>query len=253
MLVTVYLERMSFDTEQHREYLIPYSDACKDLKNNLSKLSFTTEENNTITKCADLTQIDGIIASKEIASDILNQVSTDLYRLNRIQNEMKTVKLESVSISPLVFGFPIPRNDLTIICGVLLVLLYIWLAFSFKQHVRIINEVKNELKKDTNDSKSNVLDIFERVVQINFLFSTEEKTLESFFVYLLYLAAPLAMTIALINDISISVVGNYENIAKIISIGPDLIEVSVVIILWGIGYNIIQSDRKSNQVAVTNE
>lgn len=252
VLVIIYLERISIDTNQHTGHLIAYSDACKSLKSKSVNLGLSSNEQDIVNKCSDLAQIGGIFASREINQDILKQISKDLYRLNRIQNDMKSIKLDSAVVAPLGFGLPVPRNDLTLICGILMVLFYTWLAFSFKQHARIIKEVTLELQKEDNGVKTNILETFNRVVEVNFMFPTQGKGLTPFFVKLLYFAAPISMTFALINDLLIPTDGNYRNFLNEILIFPRFIEVSIVVILWVIAYNINQSDTESNEVTVVN-
>lgn len=176
----------------------------------------------------------------------MKEIGKGIFKLHIIKNEMNSTKLDTATVTPLGFGIPVPRNDLIIICGVLLLILYSWLAFSFDQHSRITEKIKllfSDAKAEKrNETQANINDI----IELNFLFRTSTGGIASLFVKALYLLAPIAMTIAAINDFIADVPKDYKEFINQILLVPRILEISMTLILWAIGLRIIKSDKKSN-------
>jgi len=257
VIVVVYLERSSFDTKQREGHLVAFQERCSSLNESLQKVPhwdmLSTEEKKEFCGCSDLDKISSFVVvnsgdfeSKEVRINALREIGKSVFRLHRIKNEMDSARLESANLSPLGFGLPVPRNDLVIICGVLLLMLYVWLAFSFDQHARITEKIKRlfpEMKLDKgNETQATINDL----IELNFLFRTSKGGLASLFVKAFYLSAPIAMTIATINDFYPDATANFKEYINHIWIFPRLLEVIITLVLWAIGLKIIKSDKKAN-------
>lgn len=257
VLVVVYLERASFDTVQREAHLVAFQERCKALNELLQKVpnwhKLSTKEQDEFCSCYDLKKMRSFVVvnsvyypSEDIKTAALKDIGKGIFRLHRIQNEMESAKLETANVSPLGFGLPIPRNDLVVICGVLLLMLYIWLAFSFEQHARITGKIKRlfpETKTERGDeARAGINDL----IELNFLFRTSKGGMTALFVKGLYLLAPVAMTIAIINHISPDATENFKESVNQIWMIPRLLQLIITLILWVIGFKILRSDKKSN-------
>lgn len=256
IIIVIFLETMSFDAAQQNGYLLRYRHHCNSLKAEIQG-SLNPDELKVVEQCYELKKISGIIVSKIHDNKKLINASLTMASLSRIQNSLDDVNLEKAHVTPLGFGLNVPRNDLIIICGLLMVILYLWLAFSYRQHARIIEELSNGIYENdwSDEKKKNTVATFNRLVEINFMFRTDKKSVSSIFVKLLIYAAPISMWIAFSRDAySIIIIdGDYGNYILRVAGMRLILEVIIATILCFIGYDIKKSDGKSNKVFQKNE
>lgn len=249
LIVVTFLENVSLDVAQTRAYLIRFQQRCNEIETIVKEqVSLSAEDLKVFNGCSDIKSVESIIIAKIQGKEALSILSNKMRSLYIFQNEMRNIRLDSASVAPLGFGLAVPRNDLTLICGVLLAILYIWLAFSFRQLARIITKIKKLPKGKKNlpeddESKFNLNDI----IEMNFLFFTSKDRSTRFFVKLLYFAAPLSMSIASFNNI-LTLFDTSDYIVKLrttlyIQLVIQLIFMGV---LWYIALDLNKSDKKAN-------
>lgn len=262
VVVVVYLERYSFDKQQREAHLIAFQERCEALNKALEKVpnwdTVSQEKKDEFKTCSNLDPINAFVVtnsllfpSKEAKEASLKEISKSIFRLHVIQNEMKVAKLETANVTPLGFGLAVPRNDLVIICGVLLIILYLWLAFSFNQHARITEKIKLLFQESEPEEYNRTQTTLNELIELNFLFRTSTRTpteiITAIFVWALYLSAPLAMTIANINDLyHPDATKNYLEYINEIWEVPRMFEIIIMLILWGISISILKSDKRTN-------
>jgi hypothetical protein len=248
ILVVVYMERYSFDMKQREGHLIAYKDRCKELNQGLPSVphwnDLSADDQNSFKGCADLDKIQAFVISNTENAAQLEALSVPFYKLRRIRNEMNTVKLPEGSVAPLGIGVPVSRNDMVIICGFLMLILYTWLAFSFEQLARITAKIKQMYPEprsaEAHESQATVKDL----VDVNFLFRTDEPGLAAFFVKVLYLLAPISMTVATLNNLYFDTTKGFADYLRGIMHVPLMIQAMLVVAMWVIGYNVTKSDDK---------
>jgi len=184
--------------------------------------------------------------NKQDNSKLLQEISKSIFRLRVINNDMADTKLDTANVAPLGFGLPVPRNDLVIICGLLLVILYTWLAFSFAQHARITEKIKLLFQESEPEKGNSAQASINDLIELNFLFRTSKGKVTALFVRALYLAAPVAMTIATINDFNPDALKFYRQYIDQKWLVPLRLEIAIMLILWVIGLSIIISDKRAN-------
>lgn len=267
ILVVVYLERYSFDYQQQESHLIAFQERCELLNKALETVPnwnvSPQKDKNEFKACSDLDAINAFVItnspffpSTETKEASLKEIGKSIFRLHVIQNDMKAAKLETANVTPLGFGLTVPRNDLVIICGVLLVILYSWLAFSFSQHARIIEKIKLLFQESEPEEHNRTQTTLNELIELNFLFRTSTRNLKeiitTIFVRTLYLSAPLAMTIANINDFYLpDATQKYLEYINELWEVPRIIEIVIMLILWGISISILNSDRRTNTDPIT--
>lgn len=130
-------------------------------------------------------------------------------------------------------------------------MLYIWLAFSFKQHARIIlkirkcfpNPKQKELLSNSDESKFHLNDL----IEMNFLFRASGNKITAGLVYLLYLAAPLSMTTAFVNNaLTLRDISHYVNTIRTTLLLQIGFQGAIVLFLWCLSISLIKSDKKAN-------
>lgn len=183
---------------------------------------------------------------KNVDSNLLQEISRSVFRLRVIKNDMADTKLDTANVAPLGFGLPVPRNDLVIICGLLMVILYLWLAFSFAQHARITERIKLLFQESELGEGDAAQASINDLIELNFLFRTSKGWITALFVRTLYLSAPLAMTAANVNDFFPDALQFYRHFIDEIALFPRKLEVIIMLILWVIGICIIISDMRAN-------
>lgn len=260
VLVTVYLERMSFDEKYRRGYLLGVHSVYQEL--------ISLEMPDTLASETDLLEDTGKIErwafklfnSKNVEKNKkwLQEVSNQLLRLYRIKNELSSVKLPDSPSFPI--GLAIPRNDLVPIAGIIMVLLYAWLRFSFQQLARIVRTlrdsfVNNDPEDSTHEGKSNQAEsMFSQIISLHYLFRTSEGGPAAWLVRALYFSPPVVMIIALLNDIlSITVFlqasDSFSSFLLSISYLRMLIVAVLTVILCFIAYQIHHADRGVNKAS----
>ncbi len=255
IFVVVYLERFSFDMKQGEGYLIAYQERCQELNRLIASTpgwpAVSEEEKKSFEGCQDLNKIRGYITANSTDKDQLEAVSRQMYRLHIILNEMSATKLPTANVVPAGIGLVIPRNDMVIICGVLLVILYAWLAFSFEQLARVTAKIRQLFPEaklvEGNGTQASVSDL----VDINFLFRTDEGGMAAKLVKGLYLLAPISMTIATANDLSLNTTKSFSEYLNAVLQVPLMIQAMIVAVLWVIGYNVTKSDKKVNGASIS--
>lgn len=260
ILVVVYLETASFDNKQRDGHLIVYQFRCNSLNEMLKSVPnvglVSEEDKKSFRECSDLNKMRGFVTANSTDQAQLEAISTQIFRLHRIQNEMREVKLGVANVAPLIFGIQVPRNDIVIICGVLLVILYTWLAFSFDQLARITTKIKNLFpeahRREEEDGDEGTEATISDLVEINFLFRTSKGGVMSLLVKAIYWLAPVAMTIATINDLNSATGGPpvLERYIWEISKYPIFTQLVITLLLWAIGYKVNRSDKRSNVTPV---
>jgi hypothetical protein len=253
IFVIVYLDRYSFDMQQGKGHLIAYQGHCEKLSGKLRQLpgwsQIPPEEVRFFDGCADLNRIRGFITANIKDSSTLAEVSEPMYRLHIIQNEMGSIRLPAGSMTPLGIGLPTPRNDMIIICGVLLVILYIWLAFSFEQLARVTAKITTLFPERDSEKGDTPRATVSDLVELNFLFRTSKGGAAKILVKGLYLLAPIAMSVATVNDLYPETTRSYQEYLKSILQVPLMVQAMMVIVLWIVSYDINNSDGNVNAAA----
>jgi hypothetical protein len=250
IFVVVYLERFSFDMKQGQGHLIAYKGRCQELNNSLASApgwqGLSEDDKKVLAGCSDLEKIRGFIVVNVSDQTQIQYLSNQLFRLHIIRNEMNNSKLPGGNVMPLGIGLSIPRNDMVIICGFLLVVLYAWLAFSFAQLARITTKIKQlfpEAKiEECNGTQATVSDL----VDVNFLFRTDEGGMAALMVRILYLLAPISMTIATLNNLYLDTTKSFGDYLNSVLQVPLMIQGMIVVVLWMIGYHVNKSDKEVN-------
>jgi hypothetical protein len=249
LLTVVYLERASLDKKQRENAVIAHIRYCRTL-NELLYIEFShlhESQKQTFPTCSDLKAIKDYVAIYSRPEDDLTAISKNIFRLHRIQNELSGVKLENANATPFGFGLPVPRNDLVIICGFLLLMLYMWLVFSFNQHARILTKIKLLFPEERSVRQNEVEATINDLVELNFLFRTYKGGWVAILVRFLYLLAPLSMTAATLNDFLPDADSKYlEQLSGILT-ASFIIKILITATLWIIGYRIIAFDKKTNK------
>lgn len=259
VFVVVYVERFSFDKKQRDGYLIAFQGHCQDLNKYLAYLphysELKAEEKIPLEKCADLDAISSFIITNSNDRLQLEAISKELLKLHLIQNEMHSIRLETANVTPLGFGMQVPRNDMFIICGVLLVILYTWLAFSFDQLARITSKIKllfpETRRPECTAAQATVSDL----VEVNFLFRTSQGGITAFLVKTLYWMAPVSMTVATVNNLYIDTTTSFRDYLNSTLQIPLIAQAILTVILWIIGYIVSRTDRESrvSQVVIVSD
>lgn len=256
LLTVVYLEIASFDEKQREGHLIAYKDRCGEINATLNTSDYwkklSTDEKNKFIACSKPDDIREYVITNNQALSLsgvqLKIISANIYKLHRIQNEMNEVLLDKATAAPLGFGLPIPRNDLVLLCGVLLIILYMWLAFSFAQHARIITKIKLLFPENKSGEYNSQQATVNDLVELNFLFRTNRSRIITFLVKFLYFLAPIAMTIATINDyFFLNVTEEYRVYLTPTVNVSSVVKIIITVILWVIGRYINRSDRITNK------
>jgi hypothetical protein len=84
------------------------------------------------------------------------------------------------------------------------------------------------------------------LIDLNFLFRTNDRSIVTFLVKVLYFSAPVSMTIATINEYHSDAPKTYNEYVQAILFFPRLIMIVITGILWIIGFIINHSDKKTN-------
>ena len=258
VLITVYLESGSFDESYRGGYLFALDNAYSKLHEEIPDsllLSGTIEDDlNKIEKWAV-----AVYPGKNKDKEWMLKISKQILRIYRIKNEMNLIKLPESPSFP--FGFAIPRNDLVPIAGLLMVLLYAWLKFSFNQLARIVNNLKDFFKNDDDDVENNLThnnsnedkqSLFTQIISMHYLFRTSEGGASAWLVRALYFSPPFAMIVALINDLHslfyrYSFTDSFRGYLIEISLLRLILVASITMILCFIAYQIHFADSHVNK------
>ena len=243
LLVTVYLERWSFDLSLRRGYLL----AIEDIKKQLIARGLPGD----LVSEGDVDGIEKVVFEKRTTTtmpeDWLEAVSFQMFRLRRIKNDMGQIALPASQGLPI--GLVVPRNDLVPIAGLFLLILYSWLCFSFRQLGSIVTTLRNTFVAEDSDrpDKENAA-LFRKIIELHFLFRTSKRGPARFFVLALFYSSPIAMAICLLNDfISVSGAGEpFRAMLRAISSPRLILETIITVCLGFIGYQIYLADRGIN-------
>jgi hypothetical protein len=252
VVVVVYLERYSFDMQQREAHLVVFQERCSKLNESVTKIynwaELSEKERNEYCGCYDLDKIRSYLTvnQSQYSKKEIEENSRTLSKLYLIRNEMSSTKLDTANVSPLGFGLPVPRNDLIIISGILLLVLYTWLAFSFSQHARITEKIKLLFSENNVEENNPARTTINELIDLNFLFRTNDRSIVTFLVKVLYFSAPVSMTIATINEYHSDAPKTYNEYVQAILFFPRLIMIVITGILWIIGFIINHSDKKTN-------
>jgi hypothetical protein len=273
VIVLVYLERFSIDKAQMEGHLIAYHGRCNELRKEMEKTSrwialgpdgrnqfkgfpgemeetsqwdaLSQEDKIEFNGCSELDKVSEVIHAQIGDTALLKRMGKSLFKLYQNRNDIATVKLGTADVTPLGIGLQVPRNDMYIILGVLLVTLYTWLAFSFNQHARITTKI-NRMFPEPDDGGKETQATVNDLVDLNFLFRTTESRRTRWAVKTLYWLAPISMTLASINnsipDTSEGFRQYFETLVRV----PLLAQWVLTIVLWGIGYSVHKSDEVAN-------
>lgn len=253
VLITVFLERQSFDDLQREHYLF----AVQEIKNELtgrglpaSSFGLDRAHIEQIENWAFECWTNGKVANKpniSIDKAWKESVSRQLYRLHRVHNDLSQVALPSTQWLPI--GVSVPRNDLVPIAGLLLLILYSWLCFSFRQLAGIILVLRRTFVGDKGaaDAEGSAR-FFRDVIELHFLFRTSKRGLARFFVKGLYYSPPIVMIIALLNDVaSTAGVGDpFQGVLLAITTVRTVLVAGLCVALGFIAYQITLADRDVN-------
>jgi hypothetical protein len=249
VLVLVYLEWFSIDQGQMQGYLIAYQGRCTELRNTMQKTlqweCLTSDEKDNFNDCSDLDKISRIIITNINERVQLTGMSMSLFKLHQNRNDLTSTKLGTANVTPLGLGLEVPRNDMYVILGVLLVTLYIWLAFSFSQHARITTKIKKlfpEPDPENRETQATISDL----VELNFLFRTSQGGKTLWVVKVLYWLAPISMTIASINNSILKTSEGFRAYLAALAQIPLIVQWALTIALWVIGYYVNKSDKVAN-------
>jgi hypothetical protein len=249
VIVLVYLERFSIDKAQMEAHLLAHRGRCKELRLAMEKTprwaALAQDDQSQFNDCSDPDRMSRIILGNVNDEASLRKMGKNLYKLRQNRNDMNSVKLGTADVTPLGLGLQVPRNDMYIILGVLLVTLYTWLAFSFNQHARITTKIKKMFPEPDlagAGTRATVSDL----IELNFLFRTTEDRKTRWAVKTLYWLAPISMTLASINnslpDTSADFRAYFTSLVRI----PLMAQWGLTIVLWAIGYSVNRSDKVAN-------
>jgi hypothetical protein len=138
---------------------------------------------------------------------------------------------------------------MVLILGFLLIILYAWLAFSFEQLARVTAKITKLFPEPKLGGGEGTQATVSDLVELNFVFRTSKPGVATVLVKVLYFLAPIALTVATINDLYAETTKNYEGYLKSILQAPLMIQSGMAVALWVIGYNINKSDKDVNVVA----
>lgn len=249
VIVLVYLERFSIDKAQMEAHLLAHRGRCKEIRVVMEKTpgwaSLSQDDQGQFKDCSDPDRMSRLILANAPEDEPLRAMSKSLFKLRRNRNDMNSTRLGTADVTPLGLGLQVPRNDMYIILGVLLVTLYTWLAFSFNQHARITTKIKRmypEPDLASSGERATVSDL----IELNFLFRTSHDRKTRLVVKTLYWLAPISMTLASINnslpDTSDDFRAYFNSLVRI----PLMAQWGLTIVLWAIGYSVNRSDNVAN-------
>ena len=217
VLIVVYLELESFDEKQRRGHLVAVHRIAERLVD-LGLIGSVSDpkihrpsklRESAIKKSQEAPppwkglEFDG----KSIATrqEWLMCVGSEVYRLDVVANEMRGTRLPGNQGLPI--GVSVPRNDVVPIAGLLLLLLYSWLLFSFRQLATIIQSIRRLLRvSDESGGNDDVQgeqaqSMVREIIEFHFLFRTSKRGPMKWFAHALYFSPPIVMLIALWNDL----------------------------------------------------
>jgi len=271
VLVTVYLERESFDEKQRRGHLVAVHGIAKRLTD-LRLLQDSSdpdikEPDNLMTRALKLSgatpapwtnlYIDGEQVSSR--RDWLAKVGEEIYRLNVVRNEMKYARLPQGQMLPI--GIAVPQNDFVPVAGLLLLVLYSWLLFSFRQLAAIIERIRKLLTGPSESSAEDpkgirrVQGMVREIIEFHFLFRTSKRGAASWFVRALYFSPPIVMLIAFSNDLY-SITnrsGEWQELLRNFVTFRMLLLVSLTVALTFVAYEVRLADRAVNMASFGRE
>ncbi|HEU4596878.1 MAG TPA: hypothetical protein VFS10_17205 [Pyrinomonadaceae bacterium] len=253
ILVIVYLDKKSFDVEQAERHLSFYQPRCARIHEQLKSIEGWNEDvmggDSTFFKgCAELNKIRSFVVANVNDKSQLRELSENIYKLHIIQNEMNGVKLPLGHMAPLGIGFPVPRNDMFIICGALLVVLYTWLVFSFRQLANISEKISILFPDGRSEEPEGNRATVQDLVEINFLFDRSKGWKISVFVVLIFVMAPLSMTIAIISDYFLHLPEDTRDLLNV----PLITQGGMTLLLWWESYLILRADKKVDKAQQSN-
>lgn len=242
MLVTIYVERFSFDEIQRENYLFAFLD----IKGKVDALGVDIDD-ATALNAVLLSSLEERVIGKweEWKSDPekRKKASSQLYRLRRLYAEMNRLQLPSNQIIPI--GLSVPHNDVVPIAGLFLVLLYGWFYCSHSNFNYILRKIKTSfLASESKVIDQTELDVFWQSLDLHFLFRTSELGMTKLFVKGLFFSPPVIMSLALINDLLSGTDWDsvFQNALRFSLTSRFLIDLTLAVILWFIAYAVNQSE-----------
>ena len=248
VVITVFLERADIDNSQREQYVIALQDIQAEMRSSKVPDSiFTTADPKVIEQW--------FFSQPKMELSRRKEISKSLYRLRVVRNDMSKVALPADQHLPI--GIAVPRNDLVPITALLMVSLYAWLVFSFQQLADIIERLRSvfadkgddyEGKKQFTDGTLLCQPLISQIIEFHFLFRTSRGGPTRWFVHALYFSPPIAVVLALANDLySISErTHEWHGVLMELSSGRFMIETACLVALVFIGYHIKLADHAIN-------
>jgi hypothetical protein len=249
ILAAVYLDRYSFDTKQAARHLVFYKSRCDSIQEELKTVpgwdAAVAADQSSFSACADLDKISAFVVRNVGDGDKLKNLSEKLYKLHVIRNEMDEVRLPQASMAPLGIGLPIPRNDMFILCGALLVVLYLWLAFSFGQLANITEKIDKLFSDEGPGAPRPERATVHDLVEINFLFDASKGGVTAVLVRAIYLMAPVSMSVAFLSDYVLRLPAGTEDLmnARLSA------QAVMTVILWAVSVFILKADKRIDRAS----
>lgn len=244
IMAAVYLDRYSFDTKQAARHLVFYKSRCDSIHQELKSVpgwdASVAGHAESLSGCADLDKVSAFVVRNVSDGDKLKNLSEKVYRLHVIQNEMNEVRLPQASMAPLGIGLPIPRNDMVILCGALLVVLYLWLAFSFRQLANITEKIDKLFSDEGSGALKAERATVHDLVEINFLFDASKGGVTALLVWTIYLMAPASMSLAFLSDYVLWLPAGTEDLMSV----PLAAQAVMTVMLWAVSFFILNADKR---------
>ena len=273
IIVTIYLERESFDDKQRRAHMVALQDIALNLRDiGLPKEKLVSLKADSIEDWIwkeivnqDTGRIERVPPNGAGITDPgiwLQSASTQLYRLRRVRNELGAMLLPSGQA--LALGISVPRNDIVPIAGIFLLMLYSWLYFSMKQLGAIVEKLREILVSpliradDSNTEEiltpSKSQSMVRQIIEFHFMFKTSEGGPTSWSVKGLYYSPPIAMFAATINDLySIGIHSvTWGTVLRALASARMFLEFGLLIALTFVAYQIKLADDEVNFASYRN-